>query len=788
MAKAIQKTILVVAVAFALYVFSMAFLPNVITDILAPACDLLAAGILFHAVFTSGNKEFKTNFILVGTAVIFWTLADIGWLISSHVLNINPENVGIITVLYFGTNLFLAASAIQYLFYSMQKWDTVQLIIDAVAFALAILWLLWVLMMKKSVEMIGVFLNDGVIGSASIVIDVFLIIVISIWYLSIRRGRIPPFLRFLASALAIFALIDLLYYYLYTHNLYVSDSYLDALYILSLFGLAGPIKLYYVQYPYAYDHENPNTNIGHQRKGLLIAFCPIIILITAGLDASDIIFYTLLILFHEGASGYIQKTLRNKELLDQEVVINQKLEQLVSEKTRDLKSTNLKLLQKNEELEFVALHDSLTGLHNRTYFMGKLEAFINQAASDEKVTLLIWNIDNMKGINDTYGHYTGDQLLIWHAENIQRLFGNTGVLARLSGDEFALLHRGDISEAETQRIAEWVVRSCEKPFKINEYTLRISVSVGMCQYPTCSSDKSALLNHADAALRNAKKMKPDSHISMYSEIDTAMQRKYQIGNFLKAADFDRDLRLYFQPQFRTADRTLIGMEALLRWNCPEIGAVSPAEFIPIAEEANLIIQIGNWVIEHAVRQIAVWNQAYRTDLRMGINFSPKQFDQPGTFAVLKNAIKRYNAVPEWIDIEITEGVALDSEDRPGNIKEYFGNKGITVSIDDFGTGYSSMGYLSILAFDRLKIAKPLIDRITTDESSRKIVTSIILLANSLDLQTIAEGVETEKQYFLLQELGCDQIQGYYLGRPVPAQKFETTFLARIPQAEEADTH
>ena len=307
----------------------------------------------------------------------------------------------------------------------------------------------------------------------------------------------------------------------------------------------------------------------------------------------------------------------------------------------------------------------------------------------------------------------------------------------------------------------------------------------MCQYPTCSSDKSALLNHANAALHNAKKMKPDNHISMYSEIDVAMQRKLRIGNYLKAADYDRDLRLHFQPQFRTADRTLVGMEALLRWDCPGIGAVSPAEFIPIAEEANLIIQVGNWVIEHAVRQIAVWNQAYHTDLRMGINFSPKQFDQPGTFEVLKTSMKSHKAVPEWIDIEITEGVALDSEDRPGNIKKFFGNQGITVSIDDFGTGYSSMGYLRILAFDRLKIAKPLIDRITTDESSRKIVTSIILLAKSLDLRTIAEGVETEKQYFLLQELGCDQIQGYYLGRPVPAEEFETAYLKRFSTTEQA---
>jgi diguanylate cyclase (GGDEF)-like protein len=777
MAKSIQKTIIVVAAAFALYVLSIVFLPGVFTDIIAPVCDLLAAGIIFYAVFTSENTEFRLNFILTGAAVLSWALADIGWLICSRVLRIDPDNVGIITVLYFGTNLFLVAATIHYLVYRMKKWDTVQLIIDAVTFSLAILWLLWVLMMDKSTDMIRVFLNDSVIGSASILIDVFLIIIIGIWYLSIRRGYIPLFLRFLAGAVCIFSVIDLAYYYMYAHDLYIADSSIDALYLLSLFGLAGSIKMYYVRYPSVYDNKNPNTNIGHQRKGLVIAVCPIIILIFVGLDATDIVFYFLLILIHEAASSYIQKTLRNKDLLAQELLNNQKLEKLVSEKTRDLQAANKELLRKNKELKYAALHDPLTGLHNRTYFMEKLDEFIGSAvSSNEKITLLIWNIDNLKGINDTYRHNTGDQLLIWHAKNVKKLYEDTGVLARLSGDEFALLHKGDIPQTEPIRIAELVVQSCKEPFRINEYTISVSVSVGMCQYPTCSSDRSALLNHADVAMHNAKKTKPDSHISMYSEIDVAMQRKFRIGNYLKAADYDRDLRLYFQPQFRTTDRALIGMEELLRWDCPGIGPVSPAEFIPIAEDENLIIPIGNWVIEHAVRQIAVWNRTYRSNFRMGINFSPKQFNQPSTYEALDASIKRHKAAAEWIDIEITEGVALDSEDRPGDIKRHFRNRGISVSIDDFGTGYSSMGYLSILAFDRLKIAKPLIDKITTDESSLKIVTSIILLAKSLVLQTIAEGVETKEQFFLLQELGCDQIQGYYLGRPLPAGEFEKAFL------------
>jgi EAL domain-containing protein (putative c-di-GMP-specific phosphodiesterase class I) len=273
-----------------------------------------------------------------------------------------------------------------------------------------------------------------------------------------------------------------------------------------------------------------------------------------------------------------------------------------------------------------------------------------------------------------------------------------------------------------------------------------------------------------------KENKLENRIAWYLDISESIQRKRMIANCLKKADYNRDLSLNFQPVFRIDEMKLIGMEALLRWTCPDSGSVSPAEFIPIAEQENLIIPIGNWVIENAVRQIAKWNTAYHTQLRIGINFSPKQFDQESSFAVLDASIKQYQAASEWIDIEITEGVALDFENSSEKIKKHLKNKGVTISIDDFGTGYSSMGYLSILSFDTLKIAKELIDKITFDESSRKIVTSIIMLAKSLELKTLAEGVETKEQFDLLLELGCDQIQGYYLGKPVSAEEFETRYL------------
>jgi len=218
------------------------------------------------------------------------------------------------------------------------------------------------------------------------------------------------------------------------------------------------------------------------------------------------------------------------------------------------------------------------------------------------------------------------------------------------------------------------------------------------------------------------------------------------------------------------------MEALLRWNCPELGFVPPDEFIPIAEEEDLIIPIGKWVIDKSISQISEWNHMYHTNLKVGINFSPKQLGQTDVLEVMNSSIHRYNAEIEWIDIEITEGIAIDNDDKAALIRQYFQDQGISISIDDFGTGYSSLGYLNLLSFDRLKIAKPLIDKIAFDETSMKIVSSIITLAKSLGILTISEGVETKAQFDMLLDFGCDQIQGYYLGRPLPSDTFQITFL------------
>ncbi len=400
---------------------------------------------------------------------------------------------------------------------------------------------------------------------------------------------------------------------------------------------------------------------------------------------------------------------------------------------------NEELLRKNEELKYINNHDALTGLYNRKYFLEKLNEQIMDVSGEEEVLLILWNVDNLNGLNNTYGHDIGDQILVLLADRVKTAMGSVGVLSRLGGDEFAFAMKGMFHNHEFMAVAQRILDVCEMPLIIGDYTFHITVGMGVARYPLCSADPVILMKHADVAMRFTKDTGRETHISLYIDIDTTVKRKYRIGSYLKNCNLDDELELYFQPQFRMADRKLIGMEALLRWNSPEMGLVGPDEFIPVAEDENLIIPIGNWVIDNAVRQIAAWNHAYGKDLRMGINISPKQLDQVSLLSHLAETVLRCDAQFSWLDIEITESITLDNEDSAAKLNQYFKGEGMAISIDDFGTGYSSLGYLNILSFDRLKIAKPLIDKITVDESNRKIVGSIILLAQSLGLQTIAEG-------------------------------------------------
>ncbi len=348
------------------------------------------------------------------------------------------------------------------------------------------------------------------------------------------------------------------------------------------------------------------------------------------------------------------------------------------------------------------------------------------------------------------------------------------VACRLSADPSV----GPLLPAAFERLVD----AFQEPLEVEPWQFLVSVSLGIARFPEDAKTRPELMTMAEMAMYHAKKQ--DAHrFSFYSNwFREGMRRRHEIEMALRRADFDQEFTLHYQPQFQSRKRTLVGMEALLRWQSPELGNVSPAEFIPVAEDTGLIIPIGQWVTRNALLQIADWNHRFMASLRMGINFSPRQFDVPGFIESLNDQMRRYEVHPSWVDVEITENTAMRTEVSTEEMLTALTGLGVSISIDDFGTGYSSLSYIKRFDIDCLKIAKPLIDNVALGEGDVQIIGAIVMMAKTMRLRTIAEGVEDEGQLAILQRLGCDEIQGYLLGKPVPADRFEMLWLrsADIP--------
>jgi len=284
------------------------------------------------------------------------------------------------------------------------------------------------------------------------------------------------------------------------------------------------------------------------------------------------------------------------------------------------------------------------------------------------------------------------------------------------------------------------------------------------------------MKNADIAMYNSKSKGYNQYSFFNSFMNDIIIEKHEIEMLLRNADYNKQFQLHYQPQINIQEEKLVGVEALIRWNSPVKGNIRPDKFIKIAEEIGCVEEISDWVINEAARQISQWNRKYGVNLKMGINISPKQLDGMNFIKKLKDIIHTYKLQPEWLDIEITENIAMRGETTLEEIFASLDDLSISTSIDDFGTGYSSLSYIQEFSFDRLKIAKELIDKISSDSSNNHIVEAIVMMAKSLRITTIAEGVETYEQLEILKDIGCDEIQGYIFSKPLPAKELESNFL------------
>ncbi len=430
-----------------------------------------------------------------------------------------------------------------------------------------------------------------------------------------------------------------------------------------------------------------------------------------------------------------------------------------------------------DDLYHQAHHDALTGLPNRVLFNDRLEQGIEKTRrSSKSLALLFLDLDHFKEINDSLGHAIGDEVLNVVTSRINSVLRSEDTLARLGGDEFTVIIENLTQAQNASFLAEKILSVLAKPMIIKKHELYISTSIGISLFPEDGKSVENLLKYADAAMYRAK-AEGRNNFQFYSTemTELAFERVVMESSF-RAALKSEDFVVYYQPQVNAKTNKIIGMEALVRWNHPSIGIVSPTKFIPLAESTGLIVELDRFVMRTAMLQLSQW---YKEDLAPGVlamNLSVKQLQQKDFIEIFKKMIKETNCNPQCLELEVTESQIMTNADEAIKILNKISEIGVSLAVDDFGTGYSSLAYLKKLPIDKLKIDQSFIRDLPDDEDDAVISKVVIALAQSLNLKVIAEGVETEEQKKFLLQSGCENIQGYIYSKPVPADEFKTILL------------
>ncbi len=434
------------------------------------------------------------------------------------------------------------------------------------------------------------------------------------------------------------------------------------------------------------------------------------------------------------------------------------------------------------KIRYQASYDALTQLPNRKLLHLSLEQATSAAVHFQHTgALLLLDLDEFKIINDSLGHRAGDKLLVSVAKRLKKLISAGDTLARIGGDEFAILipDLGADLEWSTQyakELGERVCRSLDDGFEIHQQLIHLSTSIGIALFPNGTTNADDLLRQADTAMFRAKANGKNNFLCFSPEMQMAVEKRLSIQSELKQAIDSDQLELYYQPQFDHADK-LVGAEALVRWNHPEKGLIPPNDFIPTAEQTGLIISLGRWVLEDACKTYANWCLSdLQPPPRISVNVSSHQFHQSGFIEMIEGCLQRNNMSADKLELEITEEVLIRDMEKTIDIIQQLKDLGVYFSIDDFGTGYSSLGYLRNLPINQLKIDRSFIQNLPNNASDALITDTIIAMASHMGLQVIAEGVETAAQLAFLKEKQCDFFQGFYFSRPLPLAEFEQQIL------------
>lgn len=440
------------------------------------------------------------------------------------------------------------------------------------------------------------------------------------------------------------------------------------------------------------------------------------------------------------------------------------------------------------KLEYLANRDPLTGLANRSMFEEELSrAIAISSRHNHQFAVLLLDLDRFKEINDTLGHNVGDLLLTIIGNRLQKLLREEDVIARIGGDEFAILLQQTSGIDDISLICSKILAGLSEPTPINESSLFVSTSIGVAFFPDNGTSSVDLMQKSDLALYKAKVLGRNKYSFFSHDLQERLHYETTIEKALRE-DIDRNhFELYYQPKYNLNTEKLTGFEALIRWNHPELGFISPADFIPVAEKTGLILELSDWITETACKQLHEWNNLGASDLGMAINMSAKQVRKAAFFEHLRNFLTQYKLNPASIELEVTESLLVDSSIQNINFFRELKAIGIQLTLDDFGTGYSSLSYIKNFPIDKLKIDRSFISGTHANQQQMSIVQAIIQLAHALKMHVVAEGIETQEQAFKLKHMNCDEAQGFWYYKPLPKDKATELVINFIAQENEQTT-
>lgn len=473
-----------------------------------------------------------------------------------------------------------------------------------------------------------------------------------------------------------------------------------------------------------------------------------------------------------GAFDYIMKPL-DIRLVAAGVERALKQSAMLKEKRRNKDQLEQLLKERTAEVNRLNYYDTLTGLPNRTLFKDRLEQAVAVAlGAGSTLGILLISLDQLKKVNDTLGYLLGDRLLQMVADRLRGCITKSDTVARSGSGEFAIMLTG---VEETRNVVETIglIREALSPsFNLEGQELFTTVSVGVSLFPHDGRESHSLLKNAGSALYRAKQAGADSYQFYTADMNAQASKQFALESSLRHAIDNQEFLLHYHPQNAADSLKIIGVEALVRWQHPQYGLVSPAEFIPLAEESGLILPIGEWVLRTACRQNRIWQERGFAGIRMAVNISARQFQQPNLANIVLQILGETGLAPEFLELEVTESSVMSNAESAIEVLTALKKKGVTVSIDDFGTGFSSLSYLKRLPINALKIDQSFIRDVTTNPDDAALVMAIVTLAHNLRLRVVAEGVETEEQLRFLRLLRCDEVQGFLFSKPLPESELE----------------